>query len=117
MSETDSSTKKGGSGRTIGYVIFAIVVLAIVYWGATAYQDRQAEQTAPAVEEAAPEADAATPAPESEPAMADTASEPAMEDSGSEPAMADGESEAMEEPKEEKKKFDSRDEDFNPFTF
>ena len=113
MSETESGTKKGGSGRAIGYTIFAIVVLAIAYWGATAYQERQASSTVPVAEEAAPPAE--EPAPE--PAASEPAPEPAMsEEAMPEEAMPE---EAMPEaaPEPEAPAFDSRELDGNPFTF
>ena len=123
MSETESSSKKGGSGRAIGYTVFAIVVLAIIYWGATAYQERQARSTVPVAEEAMPEAEAATPKAEAAMPEAEAATpeaEAAMPEAEAEAEATMPEAEAaMPEatPEPEAPGFDSRELDGNPFTF
>jgi flagellar basal body-associated protein FliL len=117
VSETGASSQ-GGSGRSIILIVFAIVILALVFFAAGSYKSRQAAKVQPVAEEPAPEPEAAAPAAEPvvepEPtAEAEPAAEPAPA-AEAEPA-ADPEADSSEDEGELGRAVNTPD--FNPFTF
>jgi flagellar basal body-associated protein FliL len=113
VSETGASSK-GGSGRLIILIVFAIFILALVIVATASYKARQAVKTQPVAEQPAPEPEAAAPAAEPEAAAeAAPAAEPEAA-AEAEPA-ADPEADPSEDDGELGRAVNTPD--FNPFTF